>query len=107
MVIANLDIVGIAINEAETYPPLIVDGDRVLALSISFKRVEPVTRRHLQIVQARGQIHILQFASSPLCNVGRKPPGLASSVELSSESIRERLDHAAQCTASRDGWQLP
>lgn len=107
MVIANLDVIGIAVNKAETDPPLIVDGDRVLTLSISFERVEPVARWYLQIVQPRGQIHILQLASSPFCDVSRKPLGLTSSVEFFGPSIRERLDHLADCNASRDARQPP
>jgi hypothetical protein len=45
MVVADLDVVGVAVLEAETDSPLVVDGDRVLADSIALERMEPVTWR--------------------------------------------------------------
>ena len=35
VVIADLNVVRIAVNESKTYPPLIIDRDRVLTLPIA------------------------------------------------------------------------
>jgi hypothetical protein len=49
MVVADLDVKDIAILESKADPPLIVDGDRVLPLSVVGQRMKAVTRGHLQI----------------------------------------------------------
>lgn len=106
MVIADLDVVGIAVDEAETDSPLIVYGDRVLAFSVSGKRMESVTRRYLQVLWAGSQIQVLKLARGPFRDVRRKPFCLTCSVVLLGTSIRERFDHRPECNASRDGSQL-
>jgi hypothetical protein len=98
VVIANLNVVRIAIDKPEADPPLIIYGDRVLALSISSKGVESIARRHFQVVEAGSQIHVLELAGGSLGNIGRKPLSSTSRVELLSPAIRERLDHQPSVT---------
>lgn len=106
MVIADFDVIGIAGGETETDSPLIVDGDRILTFSVAGKRMKPVTRRYLQVLQARGQIQVLELARGSFRDVRRKPLCLACNVELLGTSIRERFDHVPECNASRDDSQL-
>jgi hypothetical protein len=42
VVVTNFNLVGIAINELEANPPLIIDGNGVLAFPISAKRVQTI-----------------------------------------------------------------
>ena len=59
MVIADFDIVGIAIDEAEADTPLLVDCYGVLALPVASESVEPVPGRSLQVVEPSCEIHVL------------------------------------------------
>jgi hypothetical protein len=65
----------------------------MLALSISCERMEPVARRHSQIIEARSEINILKLSSSSLRNVSRNAFPFARGVELLRTPVRERLDH--------------
>jgi len=60
MVIGYFDIIGIAIAKSEADAPLIVNGNGVLSMAIIFQLVQPVARRHLQVVQAHGIIKKFQ-----------------------------------------------
>lgn len=51
MIVGDLHIVGVTISPAKANPPLIVDPDAVLALSISGELFEAVSRRHSEIAQ--------------------------------------------------------
>lgn len=73
MVVAELDVVCLAIYESEADPPLIIHGNRMLPSSISGKRMKPITRRNSQIVEARREIDILQLSSRPLRHIRRDP----------------------------------
>jgi hypothetical protein len=70
----------------------------MLALSISCERMEPVARRHSQIIDARSEINILKLSSSSLRNVGWNAFPFARGVELLSTPVRERLDHQRSVT---------
>jgi hypothetical protein len=98
VVIAKLNVVCVPVNEAKTDPPLVVYRDRILTLSISHKRMKPVVRRHLEIVEARSEINILELSSSSLCDVSWNPLPFARGVELLSTPIRERFDHDSSVT---------
>jgi hypothetical protein len=46
----NLHIVGADFAEYEAEPPLLVDADAVLSLTISCEHFEPIARRNAQIL---------------------------------------------------------
>ena len=98
MVVAKLNVVCIPVHEAKTDPPLIVYRDRILAPSISRKRMEPVARWHSEIIEARSEINILELSSGSLCDVSRNAFPFARGVELLSTPVRERLDHSLSVT---------
>ena len=98
MVVAKLNVVCIPVNEAKTDPPLVVYRDRILALSISRKRMKPVARWHSKIIEACSEINILELSSGSPCDVSRNALPFARRVELLSTPIRERLDHDLSVT---------
>jgi hypothetical protein len=106
MVITDLNVVSVAIDKPKADSPLIVDRNRMLPFPVAAKGVESVARRYFQIVKPNRQVQVLELSSRPLGDVAWNTPRLASGVELQSPSIRERLDHEAECNASRDSRQL-
>ena len=72
MVIDNFNIVSVSVQPTKTDPPLIVDSNAVLALAIALQRLEPVTRRHEQILNGPGMVEIQQF--SPRRSLDRPKP---------------------------------
>lgn len=93
MVIADLNLEGITVDEPEADSPLIVDGDRVLALTVACESMKAVPRRNFEILQPRGEVHILKLAGGSSGDIGGKPFGPPPNVQFPSASIRERLDH--------------
>jgi hypothetical protein len=71
MVIRNFYIVCITFVKFETDSPLIVDRYGVLPFSITLKRMEPIAWRHLQIVQASGQIDVFQPTNGSFDDIRR------------------------------------
>jgi hypothetical protein len=51
VIIDDLDIEGAAGIPSEADPPLVIDANAVLATPISLQGLEPVARRHRQILQ--------------------------------------------------------
>lgn len=49
VIVAELNIVGIALLETKADTPVIVDGDRMLTTSITFEQMQPITREHQQM----------------------------------------------------------
>ncbi len=56
MIVGDFYIEGIAVFPAEAYPPLIVDPDAVLTLSITGQLFEAIPRRDSQIGQSIGGV---------------------------------------------------
>ena len=107
MVVAYLDVVGISINEAEADTPLIIHRDGILPFPLILERMKPIAWRHPEIIELGRKVHIFQFTDSSFGNVRRKAPGSPCSEQIVGPPIRERLDHATYCIASRDAWQAP
>ena len=93
MVVRDLDIVGVAILEAKTDSPRVVDRDGVLVLAVSFEGMQPIATRDPQIFKARRQVDVLELANRSLENVRREAPRPAGDVERLGLAVGERLDH--------------
>ena len=93
MVVAELDIKRVAVHEPKADSPLIIHRYRMLTLSISGERVEPIAWRYPEVIEIRGQINILQLSRRSLRHVRRYAPTLARGVKLLRTSVRERLYH--------------
>jgi len=73
VVVEDLNIEGVAVLPAEADPPLIVDTDIVLFLTISRESLESVTRRHPQIRQGLGRVENQELLQCGAAYVWRKP----------------------------------
>jgi hypothetical protein len=58
VIITDLDIVGIIINKPKADTPLVIDGDGVLSLSVTFECMKTVPGWNPQIIQPGGQVYI-------------------------------------------------
>lgn len=91
MVVADFNVVGIAIDEAKTDAPLVVDRYGVLAMPIAPEGVEPVPGRSLQVVEPGCEIHIFELADSPTSDIRGNPRALPftnnSAVRLSAKVL--------------------
>ena len=93
--VAELDVIGIAVSEPKADSPLIIDGDRVLACPVTLQRVQPITWRHLKVGEPHGDMHEFQLAEGATCQfVGDAPP-TPRAEEFLRAPIREGLDHRA------------
>jgi hypothetical protein len=93
MVVADFNVIRVAIFKPETDPPLIVNGDRMLPFPIAFQPMQPIARWISQVIQRCSEIHVLKFARCPLCNVWREPLRLTRFVKLFRAPVSEGLDH--------------
>ncbi len=73
MIVGDFHVEGVAIFEAKADPPLIVNGNRVLARSIALKFMKTIAWRDLKVVQAGCEVDALKFSQRPSKDVGRKP----------------------------------
>ena len=73
MIVGDLDIPGRAIAPYKAEPPLIVDANAVLALTIAAQSLQTVTGRHPQIVQLPGGINAQKLRAGAPLNLYRKP----------------------------------
>ena len=94
MVVADLDVVGVAVLEAETDSPLVVDGDGVLADSIALERMEPVTWRDPEELNLLSRVDRREFAQRTPRDVWGNSTRRAGHVEQLGLRVRKRLDHA-------------
>lgn len=93
MIIAEFHVEGITIDESKADAPLVIDGDGMLALTIILECMEAISRRYAQVVQARREIDILEFARCPLGDLWLARLRSSSGEQLPSAAVRERLDH--------------
>jgi len=77
MVIADFDVVRIAFYEPKTNAPLVVHGDGVLAFAVILQRVKAVARWHLEVVEVRSQVDVLEFAGSSPSYISWEAGGLS------------------------------
>lgn len=72
MIVADLDVIRVAIDQPKADTPLGVHRDRVLALTIILERMEAIARWHLQVIQGGRQVDVFQFANGSPGDVGGK-----------------------------------
>jgi len=93
VIVGYLDVVRIAILEAKADPPLVVDADRVLTLSISTQGMESVAGGNSEIIKLRCMVNIFQSPNRPPQEVGRQSPRFALGEQVARVLVSERLDH--------------
>jgi hypothetical protein len=95
VVVNDLDIVGVAVSPPEADAPLIVDADAVLAGSIAPQLLQPITRRHPEILEALGGIELGELAQHDPVDDRRKPPARRPREETLGLTVGEAPDHTA------------
>src|SRR5215831_3885514 len=94
MVIRYFYVVRVASFKSKAYLPLIVNGNRILPKPVALQFVKSIARRHFQIIQARSEMKIFQFAQCQLPHSWRNPLGFTGLVELLCTLVGKGLDHA-------------
>ena len=94
MIVAEFDVIRIAILEAKADTPLLVHGDRMLSHTIVFERVQPISRRHAEVEELSRHVDRLQFSEGATRHVPRNALRFACPEELLSRAVRECLDHS-------------
>jgi hypothetical protein len=93
VVVAELDVVCIAVFEPEADAPLVVDRDGVLPRAIAFESVKPIAGRNLEVRDLVRDMDSFKLAQGAARDVGGHLGGLPSAEELFSPPISEGLDH--------------
>lgn len=93
MIVDNFDIEGFAIPPHKAYPPLIVDADTVLALTVTRQRLQSVAWRLAQIVELLCCVDHQQLRPSPLLNRRRQTAHGVACEDCGGAFIAEALDH--------------
>lgn len=94
----------VILDPLENYPPLVVDADRVKALSGSPQFFQPIRGRHAQVLKAGGRIDGFQFPLRARCKALKFLYHIVVEQPLCS-LVAERLDQQQEYTAYRDGLQ--
>ena len=93
MRVDDLDIVVIRDFPSKANMPLVVDSNAVLPLSITAEFLQPIPRRHAQIVECLGGIDGHELAEHDTTEISRKPPHRLSSKQPFGVAIAEGLYH--------------
>jgi hypothetical protein len=93
VIVRDFDIVGVAVDKAETDAPLIVDGYCMLPFAVTFELMESITWRNPKVVWVRRQVDVLELSPRPSHDIGWQPLGPTSREQLLCVPVREGLDH--------------
>ena len=72
MVIGDLDLVGVAFAPDEAHAVLIIHPDAVVPVAIATQRLQPVARRHAEIVQRTCRVDLSEFSQGGVVEAGRQ-----------------------------------
>jgi hypothetical protein len=95
MVVHDLDILGTCVRPPKANPILIVDPDTVLARSIAFQGLQPIARRHTQIIQSGGDFKLPELAPRNGCDIREALDPLSLGESLGVGAL-ESLNHASR-----------
>lgn len=93
MIVAELDVVRVAIIEPKADAPLIIDRDGMLPCTVAFECVEPVAGRNAQVGHLRRHMHRFELSQGAARDVGPHSPGLSRAEVLLGLTVGEGLDH--------------
>jgi hypothetical protein len=91
VIVDDLDICRASIRPLEYDPPLVIDSDRMLACQVTFKRLQPVSWRHRQIVQNGSIVYLNQLPARDLRKRLGKPLGVCRSARIASANLPLKL----------------
>jgi hypothetical protein len=98
MIIDDLDVKGVTFTPPETDPPLLVDPDAVLALSITLQSLELIRAWNRKVLQVSSRVQLLQLHQRPLLNVAWKTLGVLATPDPLSLPASKGLDHVGILT---------
>jgi hypothetical protein len=93
VVVSDLDVGRSGSSPPEADPPLVVDPDAVLTGPISTESLEPIPRRHPQIVEGLRSIDDQQLPIRHPLQIRAESPHALTPPDPFRVRIRERLDH--------------
>jgi hypothetical protein len=93
VIIAELNVVHVAVLEAEANPPLVVHGDGVLPGAGSLQRVQSITRRYAQIRKLDGDVNRFELPQSTPGHVQRNSLRSTSPKQFLGPPIGKGFDH--------------
>jgi len=70
VMVADLDVIRVAVDKPKADTPLSVHRDRVLPLTFILERMQTIAGRHPQVIQARRQVDVFQFANGSPTDLG-------------------------------------
>lgn len=94
MVVAELDVVRLAIDETETDAPLGIDRNGMLPNAVPLERMKPIARRHTQVRDLACRMDGFQLPERAPRYVGRHLLGPAGSEQLLGLPVSKGLDHS-------------
>lgn len=95
MIVYDFNVVRVSVMPAKADPPLIVDANAVLALSVLGKLLQPIARRHSEVCQSNGPVQHPQFSEGRSHQTWRDLPGEFPAEEPFRGLVFEVPDHAA------------
>jgi len=93
MAVDDFNIERIGTLPAETHSPLIVDPDAVLTAPSALEFLQPVRRRHSQIIQVLGTVQDVRLAQRHSLDAPWKPTQNTALPDDLCLSVRERTNH--------------
>jgi len=93
VIIDDLDVKGVTVTPPETDPPLLVDPNAVLALSIALQSLELIRAWNRKVLQISCRVQLLQLHQRPLLNVARKSLGVLPTPDPLGFLAAKGLDH--------------
>jgi hypothetical protein len=93
VVVDDLDVLRPSLGPPETNTPLLVDADAVGTSPVSLELLEPVPRRHPQIIERLGGIENEQLSQSGTLNILGELARAPSLPDKLGFPIRERPQH--------------
>jgi hypothetical protein len=72
MVVNDFNIMGVIVSPDKTYPPLDIDSNRVLPVSVTAQSFQMIRRRNPKVCELRGGVQLSQPTLCPRRNVAWK-----------------------------------
>jgi len=93
MIICNLNTIGTSVNPDKAHPPLIIDPNAVLSLTVALEGFQTIGRRNAQVRQVSGIIEHSQLASGDFLDIAWYAARYLTFPYLFSLPVAESLDH--------------
>src|ERR1700730_11040361 len=96
VVIDDLNIDSIALREAKTHSPLVIDSDTPLTLAITLESFQTIRRRRFEVFNLNRRIQLRQSHRSSTANLRGQASRATCRIEPLSLRIPEGLNHLSQ-----------